>query len=122
MAHMAIGLLAANGEALTPEEYETFREVTGGRPQAPTKRTGELWCCVGRRGGKSRVMAARAVYEAGLVDHSAHLSRGEKGLVSLQAPDMSQARTLLEYCQGALEATPMLRQSSSRIASVTSWP
>jgi hypothetical protein len=55
-------------------------------------------------------MATLAVYLAGLCDYSDTLVRGEKGLVLMIAPDVRQAKVLLEYAQGALESTPMLSQ------------
>jgi hypothetical protein len=102
-------LLAAMGEELKPDELATFKFFTG-RETAPDRRADELWCCVGRRGGKSRSMATLAIYLAGLCDYSDVLVRGEKGLVLLIAPDVRQARVLLEYAQGTLESTPMLSQ------------
>jgi hypothetical protein len=102
-------LLAAMGEELTPEELAIFTKHTG-RTVAPTERADECWLVVGRRGGKSRAMATLAVYLAGLCDYSDVLVRGEKGLVLLIAPDIRQARVLLEYAQGTLESTPMLSQ------------
>jgi hypothetical protein len=78
-------LLAAMGEPLTPEELETLQRFTG-RTTAPTQRVDELWCCVGRRGGKSRAMAVLATYLAGLCDYSDKLSPGERGVVLLLAP------------------------------------
>jgi hypothetical protein len=102
-------LLAAMGEELKPDELATFKFFTG-RETAPDRRVDELWCCVGRRGGKSRAMAALAVYLAGLCDYSDSLVRGERGLVLLIAPDVRQAKVLLEYSQGTLESTPMLSQ------------
>jgi hypothetical protein len=55
-------------------------------------------------------MATLAIYLAGLCDYSDVLVRGEKGLVLLIAPDIRQAKVLLEYAQGTLESTPMLAQ------------
>ena len=57
-------LIAAMGEPLTAEETETFKRFTG-RETPPANRVEELWCCVGRRGGKSRAMAVLAIYLAG---------------------------------------------------------
>ena len=57
-------LLAANGEPLEPAELSAFREFTG-RTEPPQTRVDELWCAIGRRGGKSRAMAALAAYYAG---------------------------------------------------------
>jgi hypothetical protein len=79
------------GEQLTPEELKTFKQFTG-RTEAPPQRVDELWCCVGRRGGKSRAMAVLATYLAGLCDYTDKLARGEKGVVLLLAPDMRLAR------------------------------
>jgi hypothetical protein len=97
------------GEELKPDELNAFTRFTG-RSEAPKKRADELWCCVGRRGGKSRAMATLAIYLAGLCDYSDVLVRGEKGLVLMIAPDIRQAKVLLEYAQGTLESTPMLSQ------------
>ena len=102
-------LLAAMGEPLTPDELETFKQFTG-RLTAPTERVDELWCCMGRRGGKSRAMAALAVYLAGLCDYGDKLSPGERGVVLLLAPDMKQAKVLLGYAEGTLESTPIMKQ------------
>ena len=52
------------GEPLNPDELETFQRFTG-RTTPPSQRVDELWCCVGRRGGKSRGMAVLATYLAG---------------------------------------------------------
>jgi hypothetical protein len=71
-------LIAAMGEPLTPDELETFTKFTG-RATPPTQRVDELWCCVGRRGGKSRAMAVLAVYLAGLCNYGEKLARGESG-------------------------------------------
>jgi hypothetical protein len=101
-------LIAAMGEPLLPEEMETFTRFTG-RTTAPTKRVDEFWCCIGRRGGKSRAMATLAVYIAGLCDHPA-LVRGETGTLLMVAPDLKQSQVLLEYSFGCLEGSPLLRQ------------
>jgi phage terminase large subunit-like protein len=102
-------LLAAMGEELKPDELETFKQFTG-REAAPESRVDELWCVIGRRGGKSRAMAALAIYLAGLCDYSDKLARGEKGIVLLIAPDMKQAKVALNYAEGALESTPLMKQ------------
>jgi hypothetical protein len=101
-------LIGAMGESLEPDEVEAFVKVTGRQP--PTQRCDELWCCIGRRGGKSRAMAALAIYLAGLCDYTDTLDRGEVGVVLLLAPDMRQSKVLLDYAEGALSATPMMKQ------------
>src|SRR5262245_66376509 len=102
-------LLAAMGESLQSDELDAFKQFTG-RTTPPPNRIDELWCCVGRRGGKSRAMAALAVYLAGLCDYSDKLSPGERGVVLLLAPDMKQAKVLLDYAEGTLESTPLMKQ------------
>jgi hypothetical protein len=61
-------LFAGMGEPLNADELLTFKRFTG-RDVAPERRVDELWCAIGRRGGKSRAMAVLAVYLAGLCDH-----------------------------------------------------
>jgi hypothetical protein len=102
-------LLAAMGEQLRPDELTTFRKFTG-RAAPPSKRVDEFWCAIGRRGGKSRAMSALAIYLAALCDHKDKLVRGEKGVVLLLAPDMRQAKVSLDYAEGVLQSTPIMRQ------------
>jgi hypothetical protein len=112
-------LLAANGEALTSEELLTFTKYTG-REAAPTKRVDELWCAVGRRGGKSRAMATMAAYYGGLCDYSRKLARGERGLVLLIAKDKRAAKVSLDYAEGAFDST-LCCDNSSKSAVAKSW-
>src|SRR6476619_2426363 len=84
-----IVLRAAFGYPLDDAELEVFRTVAGSRAP-PKKRVRELWCSVGRRGGKSRVAAALAVYFGLFVQHK--LSGGERGMVLVLAASMEQAR------------------------------
>jgi hypothetical protein len=74
------------GEPLTGGELDHFRRLTG-RIDPPRRRVEELWGVIGRRGGKSRAIAALAVYLGGLCDHRAVLAPGERGLVLVIAPD-----------------------------------
>jgi hypothetical protein len=64
---------------------------------------------VGRRGGKSRVAALVAVYLACFRSYAGILAPGEKGTVMLLAADRRQARVLMRYVVGTLDAVPMLR-------------
>jgi hypothetical protein len=102
-------LLAAMGEELEPDELTAFKKYTG-RTTAHSRRVDELWCAVGRRGGKSRAMSALAVYLAGLCDYKDKLVRGERGVVLLLAPDMRQAKVSLDYAEGVLQSTPLMKQ------------
>ena len=57
---------------------------------------------------KSQAMAVEAVYHGALCTHN--LSRGEKARVLLIAQDKAAAEVSLDYVDGALDSTPMLRQ------------
>jgi hypothetical protein len=85
-------LVAAMGEPLTDEERLLFKKITGGREREPLERVEELVAVVGRRGGKSRAIAALAAYLAGLRDHRDVLAPGEKAMVLCIAPDVRQAQ------------------------------
>jgi hypothetical protein len=99
-------LKAAFGQQLNRKERQAFASVS--RRKSPIKRVRELWALVGRRGGKSRIAAALAVYYAVLVDHTGKLSSGETGMVMILAATKSQASTVFGYCRGLLEASPLL--------------
>src|SRR5262249_14685266 len=101
-------LLAVMGEPLTPDEMETFRRLTG-RDTSPAERVSEFWAVIGRRGGKSRAIAALAVFLAAMCSYPM-LRRGERGLVLCIAPDRDQAGIVLDYALGMLEDSPILRQ------------
>jgi len=80
--HWLIILRAAFGLPLSDTQRESFIRVAGGR-SPPVQRVRELWCLIGRRGGKSRIAAALAVYFACFVQH--RLARGEHGMVLVLA-------------------------------------
>ena len=79
-------LIASMGEELTEVERVTFKAITG-REREPLQRVHELAAVVGRRGGKSRSMAALATYIAALCDHSDALVPGEHGVLLCVALD-----------------------------------
>jgi hypothetical protein len=100
-------LRAAFGLPLDPKQQQLFASVSGGRAP-PKKRVRETWATVGRRGGKSRIAAALAVYFACFVKHK--LARGEKGMVLVLAASMEQARVVFEAALAFLTESPVLRQ------------
>ena len=75
---------------------------------APSEQAREAWVVAGRRGGKSRMAALIAVYIAAFRDFSSVLAPGERGVVMLLAADRKQARVLLRYVSGLLDASPLL--------------
>jgi hypothetical protein len=76
-----VSCIAAIGEPLTDEERAIFAKLTG-REREPGVRVDELWCVIGRRGGKSIPIAALLVYLATMVDYCTQLVLGERGVVS----------------------------------------
>ncbi|HJQ59526.1 MAG TPA: hypothetical protein VJ890_21645 [Vineibacter sp.] len=102
-------LIAAMGERLTPAERRIFSRLTG-RAREPLKRVEEAWLVIGRRGGKSRALAALAAYLSGLCDHRDVLAPGERGIVLCIAPDQKQAGIILDYAEAAFRAAPIMAQ------------
>ena len=106
-------LKAAYGLRLTTTERKAFDEVAGGR-KPPTRKVKELSVKASRRSGKGRMVAATAVYEALLVDHSA-LAPGEVGVIACISPTVAQAKIVLDYVVGFLQASPLLRDQVAEI-------
>jgi hypothetical protein len=102
-----IVLRAAFGHQLDDDELQTFKAVAGGRV-LPLKRVRELWCVIGRRGGKSRMAAALACYFALFVKHK--LSAGEKGMVLVLAATVEQAQVVFGYTLAFLNNSPALTE------------
>jgi hypothetical protein len=105
--HWLIILRAAFGLPLSDTQRESFRRVAGGR-NPPIQRVRELWCLIGRRGGKSRIAAALAVYFACFVQH--RLARGEHGMVLVLAASQEQAKVVFNYAKAFLTESPVLQQ------------
>ncbi len=84
-----------------------YRQCTGrsGLPAAPQS---EASLVVGRRGGKSFILALIAVYLATFRDWRPHLAPGERGTVMVIATDRRQARVIFRYvafCSTAIPAS-----------------
>jgi hypothetical protein len=78
------------------------------RTTAPTTAAKEAWVVAGRRAGKSRIAALVAVYCACFRDYTHVLAPGEVGTVAIIAADRRQARVIMRYIVGFLDAVPML--------------
>jgi hypothetical protein len=98
-------LRAAFGLPFDDEERELFAAVAGDRVP-PLKRVRELWCVVGRRGGKSRMAAALACYAALFVEHK--LAVGERGMVLVLSATVEQSKVVFAYVLGFLRASEAL--------------
>ena len=107
---------AAFGLKLSDAEAETFAEIAGDR-LPPRQRVRHLYAIVGRRGGKSRMSAAIAIYLALCVDHTGKLSAGETGFVLVLSPTLRQSQLVFGYCRAIVEASPVLRQQIEQITS-----
>ena len=101
-------LIAAMGEELTHQERETFTELTG-REREPGEPVEQLWGLVGRRGGKSRAIAALGVYLAVGIDYRAILAPGQVGLVPVLSASKEQAIEVLNFAVGMFATAPGLK-------------
>ncbi len=89
------------------DERAVFTACTG-RAAPPAEAATEAWLVVGRRGGKSMVLAVVAVFLAVFQDWSAHLVPGESALVQVIATDRKQARIIYRYARAMLTRVPAL--------------
>lgn len=100
-------LAALFGLPMTEAEAETYRHHTG-RTEPPSAPFREAALIVGRRGGKSRVLALIAVYLATFRDYAPHLAPGEVATIGVLAANRDQARSIFRFISGLLKATPLL--------------
>jgi hypothetical protein len=100
-------LAALFGLPLTHDQLLLYRQFTG-RATAPTSPLQEAWLVVGRRGGKSFVLAIIAVFLACFKDWRPYLGPGEVGTIMIIAQDRKQARAIKRFISGLLRETPVL--------------
>ena len=105
--------------AMTEEERTLFKHLTG-RNAPPVQQVQECWLVVGRRGGKSFIVALIAVFLACFKDYRPYLGPGERGTLMVIATDRKQARVIMRYLTALLQSVPMLaamieRQDSESI-------
>jgi hypothetical protein len=98
------------GLSMTADMLAIYRQCTG-RDQPPTEAANEAWMVIGRRGGKSFMLALIAVFLASFRDYRSYLGPGERGTIVIIAADRKQARTILRYVMGLLRAVPMLART-----------
>jgi hypothetical protein len=92
---------------MTEDQLAVYRECTG-RTEPPSTPATEAWLCIGRRCGKSFILALTAVTLATFHDYRKFLTHGERGTVMVIAADRKQARVILRYIRGLLTGVPML--------------
>jgi hypothetical protein len=100
-------LAALFGLPMSPEERELFTRHTA-RESLPSAQAREAWLVVGRRGGKSFIVALIACYLAAFRDYRPFLARGERGVVMVLAADRKQARVIFRYVLALSQGVPML--------------
>jgi hypothetical protein len=100
-------LASVFGLPMDAEAQDIFRACTG-RSESPEGGASEAWLCIGRRGGKSFMLAVIAVYLACFKDWRRYLGPGERATVMVIAADRRQARVILRYVKGLLQSVPML--------------
>jgi hypothetical protein len=108
-AQWRIFLKALFGLEMSDEEHAVYRECTG-RDDHPDKLSTSATLIVGRRGGKSRILALVAVFLAAFKDWRPYLAAGERGHIMIVAGDREQAQAIMNFVKGFLYATPMLKQ------------
>jgi hypothetical protein len=101
-------LSALFGLPIDPAAIEIFQRCTG-RTLPPAGAFNEAWLIVGRRGGKSIILALIAVFLAVFKDWSGRLVPGERGTVMVIAADKKQARVIFRYITSLIIETPMLK-------------
>ena len=79
-----------------------------GRLVPPTRAFKEAALVIGRRGGKSRVLALTATFLATFRDYAPHLAPGEVATIAVIAADRRQARSIFRFTVGLLKAVDML--------------
>jgi hypothetical protein len=105
-------LAALFGLRLSQPHLDAFRRCTG-RFAAPEASFTEAAVIVGRRGGKSIVLALVAVYLACFRDYRRHLAPGEMATIAVVAANRAQARSIFRYISGLLKAVPFLARMVS---------
>jgi hypothetical protein len=93
-------LFASDGTA------EAYGACTG-RAKPPGAPFTEAALIVGRRGGKSRILALVAVYLAVFRDYAPYLAPGELATIAVLAANRPQARSIFRYISGILKAVPL---------------
>jgi hypothetical protein len=91
---------------LNDGERATYQKCTG-RTDLPAEGFQEAWLCVGRRGGKSLILALIATFLGGVLDWSEYLTGGERGTIMIIAADRRQARAIFRYVTALFKQTAL---------------
>jgi hypothetical protein len=91
---------------LAPSELELFQRCTSRSAPSPSGYL-EASLIVGRRGGKSLILALCAVYLSAFYNWRPHLVAGERAVVMVIAADRRQAGVILRYIKAFLAIPPL---------------
>ena len=105
------------GLGLDDAELAIFRECTSRTAPRPGGYL-EATLVVGRRGGKSLILALIAAFLSAFYDWSPYLTGGERGTIMIIATDRRQASTIFKYLRGML-GIPLLAGMIQRETSDT---
>jgi hypothetical protein len=89
------------------DSLDLYQRCTG-KSESPRGQATEAALIVGRRGGKSRVLALIAVYLALFRDWKPYLVPGENLYIVVIAADRRQCRVIMGYIRAFLTETPIL--------------
>jgi phage terminase large subunit-like protein len=103
------GFLAALFALSAPDGTAEAYGACTGRTKPPGAPFTEAALIVGRRGGKSRILALIAVYLAIFRDYTQHLAAGEVATIAVLAANRPQARSIFRYISGLLKAIPLFK-------------
>jgi hypothetical protein len=106
-------LRALFGLPMSEDDRALYERCTD-RSDTPAGGAREAWLVVGRRGGKSMVLALIAVFLAAFVNWAPFLSPGERGTIMVLAADRRQARVIYRYAHALLTRIPMLAELIER--------
>ena len=101
------GFLAALFALPAPDGTAEAYGACTGRATPPGAPFTEAALIVGRRGGKSRILALVAVYLAVFRDYVPHLAAGELATIAVLAANRSQARSIFRFVSGLLKGVPL---------------
>ena len=102
-------LRALQALPMSDMDLGVYRHHTG-RFEPPTRPGRYAELVVGRRGGKSRVLALIATYIACVIDHRPHIVPGETPVVAVIAKDRQQAKVILSYITGFMRSIPLFAE------------
>ena len=100
-------LRALFGLPMADDQVAVFQHHTG-RETPPAKPFKETALIIGRRGGKSRMLALIATFQAVIPDYSPYLAPGEVATIAIIAADRKQARSIFRFVQGLMANTDAL--------------